>query len=483
MVKENNATRIHRELLVGLGRRLLAGALPQGLDRLPVEMRPKRSAQARLRCCVHAERAVLRGRIQALLGFPAEACRDECRPLEDFAREALGRRARDPRLLTVLEEACEACAPGKHFVSNACRGCMAQPCMVNCPRQAIRREDGHALIDPDRCVDCGRCRELCPYGAIVKIAVPCEQACPVEAITLAADGPRSIDPERCIACGRCMTACPFGAVAEVSELVEVLSALQRGEPMVALWAPALAAQFEAAPAQVEAAILRLGFHASLPVAAGADLAAAREAEELQERLAAGEPCMTSSCCPAFTGLIHSRFPALSPRVSTTPTPLQFTAGLARERHPGLRLVFLSPCVAKRREVLESGAAHHVLTLEELGAAFVAAGIDVASCAEAGLPPGGSPLAYGFAAAGGVRDAILARLPEGAQVTSESLSGLGPDAQRSLRAYANGRGAARFLEGMACAAGCISGPCTLADPRTAGRRMARAAGPEAKASGA
>jgi iron only hydrogenase large subunit-like protein len=350
---------------------------------------------------------------------------------------------------------------------------MAQPCLVNCPRSAIRREDGHAVIDPERCVDCGRCRDLCPYGAIVKTAVPCEEACPVEAITLTGEGPRTIDPARCIACGRCMAACPFGAVAEVSESVEVLGALQRGDPLVALWAPALAVQFEATPAQVAAALERLGFHASLPVAAGADLAAAREAEELRERLEADEPCLTSSCCPAFTGLIRSRFPALAPRVSTTPTPLQVTARLARERHPGLPCVFLSPCVAKRREVQETGSVNHVLTFEELGAAFVAAGIDVGSCAPAPAPQEGSPLAYGFAAAGGVRNAVLAHLPADFPITTELLAGLGPEAQRTLRSYAAGRGGAQFLEGMACAGGCLAGPCTLADPRTAGRRLVKA----------
>jgi len=54
-------------------------------------------------------------------------------------------------------------------------------------------------------------------------------------------------------------ACPFGAIAEQSELVDVLSALAVGQELVVLFAPALAAQFEAPLENLVGALRRLGF--------------------------------------------------------------------------------------------------------------------------------------------------------------------------------------------------------------------------------
>lgn len=470
MPNETNTLRIRRELMVHLARGVMEGTLTATVDHLPIELRPRHPRRDPLRCCVHTERAILRYRIMAILGFAADDEHDELRPLADYAREALQRKQRDPRLLTVIEEACSACTRGKHFVSDACRGCMARPCLLNCPKDAIRLEHGRAVIDEARCVDCGRCRDMCAFKAIVKVAVPCEEACPTDAIALTESGKQGIDADRCTACGQCLQACPFGAIAELSEMTEVLGALAAGEPMVALFAPALAGQFEAPLPQVVSALRRLGFRGVVEVAAGADQVAELEAHELAERLDAGDPFMTSSCCPAFTGLVASRFPALLPRISCTPTPLHCAAQLALVSFPGARRVFISPCVAKRKEVLKGGGVDHVLTVEELGAALVARGIEVGACKPSEADFRGSNRARGFAASGGVRDALLAALPPDRTVRTELLSGLGKENQRILRRYASGKGDAQFLEGMSCEGGCIAGPCTMADPRLARRRM-------------
>ena len=465
MARDTNATRIRRELLIRLSRAIFRGELPERADRIPLEMLPRDGRGHGLRCCIHRERAILRYRAMAVLGFSVQDERDELKPLAEYAREALARKRRDPRLLTVLEDACSACVRSAFFVSNACRGCMAQGCALNCPKQAIRMEQGHAVIDPELCVNCGRCQDQCPFNAILRVPIPCEEACPAEAIGRAASGKQEIDPARCIACGKCMQACPFAAIAEQSELVEVLAALAAGQPRVALFAPALAAQFQAPLEQLVGALRRLGFCAVVEVAAGADRAAAAEARELEERLEAGDPFMTSSCCPAYTGLVAARLPALRPRVSGTPTPLAYAAAMAASQFPGVPRVFISPCLAKRREAL-GGCVEHVLTFEELGAALVAREIDVDACAAGPADLPASAAGRCFAAAGGVAAAVGA----GGGAATESLSGLGPETLRRLRLYAAGKGPARFLEVMACEGGCIAGPCTLADPRVARRRV-------------
>jgi ferredoxin len=45
-------------------------------------------------------------------------------------------------------------------------GCGA--CLDVCPAEAIRIQDGHAVITIE-CIDCGACPRVCPEGAIKQI--------------------------------------------------------------------------------------------------------------------------------------------------------------------------------------------------------------------------------------------------------------------------------------------------------------------------
>jgi len=470
MQYDNNTTRIRRDLLVKLVQLFHEGKLVEKVDRLPVEMRPRHFQGQRLRCCIHSERAILKYRIMALLGHNVEDETDELKPLSEYAREALARDRQEPHLLSVIEEACSACVKARYFVTNACQGCVAQPCLLNCPKKAIRIEKGQSKIDPETCVNCGRCKDLCPFHAILRVPVPCEEACPVGAITRSEEsGKQILDNDQCIFCGKCMQACPFGAVVEQSQLIEVLRALAGPRPAVALFAPALAGQFNATLGKVSGALRALGFDHVMEVAAGADRTTEAEAEEFLERREAGAPFMTTSCCPAYTTLTKRHLPELRPFVSSTPTPLHFTAELAAERFPGATRIFISPCVAKRHEVVGEPLVDHVLTFEELGAAF-ARGIDVPECAEAPLDAEGSGAGRGFAASAGVRNAVAGRLQGRTEIQPELISGIDRDAVRQLKQYAAGKGSGTFLECMSCEGGCINGPCAVADPRLARRRV-------------
>jgi formate dehydrogenase iron-sulfur subunit len=52
------------------------------------------------------------------------------------------------------------------FVSIACMHCSDQPCSAACPTKAIyQRDDGIVLVDKDKCIGCGYCSWVCPFGA------------------------------------------------------------------------------------------------------------------------------------------------------------------------------------------------------------------------------------------------------------------------------------------------------------------------------
>ncbi|OHB52673.1 MAG: ferredoxin [Planctomycetes bacterium GWF2_42_9] len=45
-----------------------------------------------------------------------------------------------------------------------CTGC--ESCVDACPAEAIKMNDGKAVVDADTCVDCGVCVDECPVSAI-----------------------------------------------------------------------------------------------------------------------------------------------------------------------------------------------------------------------------------------------------------------------------------------------------------------------------
>jgi len=70
---------------------------------------------------------------------------------------------------------------------------------IRTPQSVDRRHLYRAAIDPDTCVECGACDDICIYGAIET-----------------AQEPRSIN-DRCDGCGLCVEICPHGAITMVPE--------------------------------------------------------------------------------------------------------------------------------------------------------------------------------------------------------------------------------------------------------------------------
>ena len=115
--------------------------------------------------------------------------------------------------------------------------------------------------------------------------VPCEEACPVKAISKDEYGVEHIDPEKCIYCGKCLNACPFGAIFDKCEVFDVLKDINNEKKVIAMVAPAVLAQFGKPIEQVYGALKALGFSDIVEVAYGAEETIRREAEELKEKIA------------------------------------------------------------------------------------------------------------------------------------------------------------------------------------------------------
>ena len=380
MATKNNIMIVRHRLLKELVKLWKERSLIEEIDRLPIKLSPKGSKHPG-RCCIHKERAVWRYKSLPLLGLDMNDETDELTPLSDYVKMALGRDASSAvkdNIMCVIDEACSSCVHTNYEVTSLCRGCVARSCMHNCPKNAVRldSETGKAKIDHDKCISCGICHESCPYHAIVYIPVPCEEACPVKAISKDEQGIEHIDESKCIYCGKCLNACPFGAIFEISQTFDVLKAIRDGQKVIAIVAPAILSQFDATKEQVYGAFRQIGFTDVIEVAQGAMKTVETEGHELLEKIEEGQPFMTTSCCPSYIELVNKHIPAMKQYVSTTGSPMYYTARIAKEKYPDAKIVFVGPCLAKRSEARRDDQVDFVMTFEEIGSVFDGYGIEL-----------------------------------------------------------------------------------------------------------
>ena len=462
----NNVMIVRHKLLATMVKMWKEDRLCTDIDRLPIQLSPRRS-NVLGRCCIHKERAVWKYKMFPLLGFDMSDEKDELMPLSEYARKAITRSSNPKEnIMCVIDEACSSCVKTNYEITNLCRGCVARSCSMNCPKGAIShtKEHGMAVIDHSLCINCGKCYQSCPYHAIVYIPVPCEEACPVKAISKDEYGVEHIDESKCIYCGRCLNACPFGAIFEISQVFDILNNIWDGKQVVAMVAPSILGQFKYPKEKVYGAIKALGFHAIVEVAEGAMVTTSNEAAELKERLAEGQPFMTTSCCPSYIELAKKHIPEMVPFISTTGSPMYYTAQIIKEKYPDAKQVFIGPCIAKRKEAQNNPDVDYVLTFEELGSLIS----DMETVEPYTVEYLSVKEAHGFAQTGGVSGAVKAFLGE--DVDAQLISGFDRKLVPLIKSYAKTKKApARFLEMMACPEGCISGPCTYND-KVAGRKQ-------------
>ncbi len=420
------------------------GTLTEHLLDIPQTIVPGK--QPTMRCCVYKERAILGERVKL----------------------AIGGDRRDPNVIQVIDIACDGCPMGGYEVTNSCRGCLAHRCEDVCKRGAITFERNHeAKIDKDKCINCGKCAEVCPFSAIINRKRPCENACKVGAISPNADKAASVVSEKCTSCGACVYQCPFGAISDKSYILDVIRLLKADQPVYAVVAPTIAAQFTYAKlGQVVAGLHELGFTRVVEAALGADMVAFAESGELAEK-----GFLISSCCPAFVSYVKKQFPSLVPHISQNLSPMATVAKALREKHPEAHIVFIGPCTAKKEEVQQQTVRPYVdaaMTFEELQALFDSRDLDITLLDEKPLFDA-SGYGRGFARCGGLAEAVAEGLKEHGrgdfQLKAISCNGLA-ECRTALLKAEKGVLDANFIEGMACVGGCVGGAgCLTHRPQT------------------
>ena len=471
MNNAGQAIHLKKEILVRIIKAFLSDNFEEQTRLIPYAMRPK-GMEVPYRCCVYKERAIIKDRTIAGLGFPIEED-DETVSLATYAKKATERKEIDDKNLTVLQAACKGCATNRIYVTDLCQGCVARPCQSTCKFGAVSIQNGKSVIDDSKCKKCQMCAKVCPYKAIVKITVPCEDSCPVGAIKKDETGFASIDYNKCINCGRCIAACPFGAVHEKSQIIDILKAIKSEKKVIALIAPSIAGQFPGNIYQLKSAIIKAGFDDVYEVAQGADITANNEAKEFMERMEKGESFMTTSCCAGYNQLIKKHLSEIKPYVSDTKTPLYYTAEIVKKEHQDAITVFISPCVAKRAESFENNNIDFVMNFEELGALFIAKQIQIMDCDETKYIKESSKQARCFGFSGGVADSVKSALPDETVIKPCIINGLNKESIKQLKNYAQSgvcENGCNMVEVMCCEGGCIGGNAAMNNQKSAKKQI-------------
>jgi iron-only hydrogenase group A len=284
------------------------------------------------------------------------------------------------------------------------------------------------IVDDDKCVRCGQCIHHCPMGAIKKYDVLADL----------------------MKCHGCPFALPVGAMSEVDETQAAWDMLHDDNLYcVTQFAPAVRASLgeefgfsdgELVTRKMYAALRRLGFRQVWDTNFAADLTIMEEGSELLHRIGSGGALpMFTSCSPGWIRFAETFFPGILPHISSCKSPQQMFGAVAKSygasilnvRPENMRVISVMPCTAKKYECARpemTGASHYwkdkeganasapeyrdvdlVLTTRELARLMKMAGIDLKAMPEEAADPslgvytGAAPI---FGRTGGVMEAAL-----------------------------------------------------------------------------
>jgi iron only hydrogenase large subunit-like protein/uncharacterized Fe-S cluster-containing protein len=290
----------------------------------------------------------------------------------------------------------------------------------------------------------------------------CLRACPVKAIKIErGDAPyevhASVHDDYCTNCGTCIRECPQKAKKPRIDTARVREFLERGDRVVASVAPSFAAAVDE-PMRFITALRKVGFSFVQETALGAEMVSAAHRRILDE----SEFPYIGSACPAVVSLVERHYPEALKFLAPVVSPVIAHGKYLKRTMPGVKVVFIGPCVAKKEEIddpLVRGAVDVALTFEETLAWLGEEGIQVKKCAEGGFDGPYPSRGRLYPADGGLLRATV----DCGYLCKEYVSVSGMDASvEMVRHFLQNDDVPRLVELLACPGGCIAGPSALTD---------------------
>ena len=286
----------------------------------------------------------------------------------------------------------------------------------------------------------------------------CVRECHVKAIKIE-NGHASVIPEKCIACGACVKACPTNAKRVRTDIDKVKKLLFDKKDVYVSLAPSWRASFENSAEKMIALLKQLGFKDVSETALGAQEVSIQTAKMLNE---AGNGLFISSACPVIVDYIRLYMPEFTQCITPIGSPLMTHAKMLKETFgDDIAIVFVGPCIAKKNEVTYSnGLFDAALTFEELRMWLHEEIIDITKVAKDDkykFVPESAFEGTLYPIDGGMNQTIR-KSGVNDNVQLLEICGLS-SLQRSLKNLdINKLDKTIFIEALACDGGCVGGPC-------------------------
>lgn len=249
------------------------------------------------------------------------------------------------------------------------------------------------------CVNCHQCIAVCP-------------------VKVCSDGSGDVvkfDNHLCIACGRCIEACIKSHGGDVKKSarfpIDDSSAFMRDLPnknIVALVAPSAQSNFDL-PLLISG-LKKLGVKAVYDVSLGAEITIAA----YHEAIASGrlKHPVIAQPCPAIVTYIELHHPELIEYLPPIGSPVHCLATYIKSIDPDAHMVFISPCLAKRREFQKSKLVEYTVTYQSLSRIFQEQNIDPGTLAGSDFDNDiAAGIAVNFSTPGGLKESYLHRYPD------------------------------------------------------------------------
>lgn len=299
-------------------------------------------------------------------------------------------------------------------------------------------------VDSETCVNCHRCIAVCPV--------------------MANDGSGDsvvINHDQCIGCGQCIEACKHGARTYKDDFNEFLQDLEKGEEMVAIVAPAAAANFPEQYLNLNGWLKEIGIKAVFDVSFGAELTIKSYLDYIKKN---NPECVIAQPCPAIVTYIEIYFPELLQYLIPVDSPMVHTMKMINryykeyEKH---KFVVVSPCLAKKREFEETGYGDYNITYKSLKAYFDKNNIKLSRYKQEDFDNPPAERAVLFSKPGGLMRTAMRENPELFESTRK-IEGVNQIYKylRDLPEMITKKYNPLLIDCLSCEMGCNGGPGTL-----------------------
>lgn len=179
----------------------------------------------------------------------------------------------------------------------------------------------------------------------------CIGSCPTLLANVASIGHINVNPDACIECGDCFDVCKHEARDYIDDTDIFLADLKKGKKYSVIVAPAFIANYPKDYKKIFGYLKQLGVVDIYPVSFGADITTWAYIKYIKQT---GQTGLISQPCPAIVNYIEHYQPELIKQLMPIHSPMLCEAiYLKKYQNISEDLVFLSPCIAKKDEITDS----------------------------------------------------------------------------------------------------------------------------------